>query len=106
MTELFVVAENGQVEVNWESLELLTSAEFVEVIKEQLSDWSDFGQCPSKRLFSIEVIAHWVAVVLVDWQGAFVLIYDFDKRDNSFHRSQMSAPNITLASKALEWVRQ
>lgn len=36
--ELFVVLENGQVEINWESLELITSENFVGRIKFQLKD--------------------------------------------------------------------
>jgi hypothetical protein len=44
MTELYVVAENGQLEINWESLELITNAEFIEAVQYELNDGYELKQ--------------------------------------------------------------
>jgi hypothetical protein len=102
--ELYFTNENGQVEINWESLELLTSAEFVENIKFDLSDWSTFGNCPMDKIFTVRVSNNYVNVVLVHWQGAYVSTYTFNLKENTFQFDRISAPVIELATEALKWV--
>ena len=67
--ELLVEGANGQMEINFESLELLTSAEFVSRIKSQL----DMGA----ELFSIDNYKSFVDVKLFNC-GRFS-IYNFSK---------------------------
>lgn len=67
MTELYSVNNNGQLEINFDSLELITNVEFVKQVKNSIK----YGE----ELLSVEVQSQHVTVVTGD--SKFITINEF-----------------------------
>lgn len=90
--ELITFDKNGQGVVNWESLESLTSLEFVDSIKENINFWHQYGK--EVIVTAITPFNHYVDVLLVE-KGCSVKMYSFDKSNNSFYHSEwLSLPTV------------
>lgn len=83
MTELFTVLENGQLEVNFEALELITDSAFVDSINFQISEGAKVVSIRESRL-DVEVLVIWDGIVgqyiYEKYRGKFTLRW-FNKYD-------------------------
>lgn len=95
MEELYVVAENGQVEVNWEALELRTSSEFVA----ELKAWREVF--PEDRLAAVNTLGkEFTFVTFVD-KNDIVKQFMFDGIRNTFSSTSLTSEVIEFMVKAL-----
>jgi hypothetical protein len=87
--EMLVVNENGQLEVDWSSLELLTNAEFVKEVKRHMR--SNFAGSTAE-LVEINETDNYVNVYIAD--ANYYIAVSFMKRINSISVNMVNIGEI------------
>lgn len=75
--DLITFNENGQGVIDWESLESITSLEFVERIKRHLNSF------PNNYIFDIKQNTSFVNVY-INWDNGALRLFTYYKRDSFF----------------------
>jgi hypothetical protein len=93
MTELFIVGANGQLEVNFDSLVLVTSTDFVKEIKEELEDGNS-------KIVDVRVLKRSGNIVVrIFYKDLIMYEYNYSVLIGNMGRSSISLSQVELFLK-------